>query len=441
MANTFVKIQTVTAGSAVASLAFTSIPQIYTDLYIVASTRSDRAAIAEDIKIEFNGVNTNQTLGQVFGNGATASGSSDTLMYAWTVGNSVTTSIFGNWEAYIPNYATSNVKSVSFNQCGENNAATAYIGFSNGLWSSTAAITSITLKPYTGPNFLQHSSATLYGILKNNAYASGGDFVTTDGTYWYHTYTRAGTTSFAPSKDLTVDYLVVAGGGSSAGPSNNDTSAGGGAGGVRCTVGATGGGGSLETPLSLTANTTYTVTVGAGGTGGAAGSSGTSGSNSVFSTITSTGGGYSAFRAAGVTGGSGSGANGQGTNTAGSGTTNQGYAGGAGTFNGSTGTSGGGGGAGQVGNTAGLGRGGNGVTTSISGTSTTYGGGGGGASTAAAQAGGSGGGGTGGYSTNNSGTDGTPNTGGGAGGAWASAGQGATGKNGGSGIVIIRYLV
>ena len=83
---------------------------------------------------------------------------------------------------------------------------------------------------------------------------------------------------------ISVDYLVVAGGGASGG----NTGGGGGAGGMRCTVTATGGSGSLESALGATAGTTYTVTVGAGAAGGnsGVGSTGASGSNSVFSTIT-----------------------------------------------------------------------------------------------------------------------------------------------------------
>ena len=448
MANTFVKISTVTVGAGGSStISFTSIPQTYTDLKIVISGRTDFAAVASNNSISFNGSATSFSSKLLSGDGGSVASytRTDNLNVFLIPGSSATASVFGNSEIYIPNYTSANNKSFYCDSTTENNATSSYTQLHTGLWSNTAAITSVTLTSQNG-NFVQYSTATLYGVANvtatSSAYATGGNRIYTDGTYWYHQFLATGTTAFVPSRNLTVDYLVVAGGGGSAAPSNNDTSAGGGAGGVRCTVGATGGGGSLESPLSLIANTSYTVTVGAGGTGGVSGGdNGVSGSNSVFSTITSTGGGYSAFRAAGVTGGSGSGANGQGVNTAGSGTANQGYAGGTGTFNGSTGTSGGGGGAGQVGNTAGLGRGGNGITTSISGTSTTYGGGGGGASTAASQAGGTGGGGTGGYSTHNSGTNGTDNTGGGAGGAWAAAGQGASGKNGGSGIVIIRYAV
>jgi hypothetical protein len=55
--------------------------------------------------------------------------------------------------------------------------------------------------------------------------------------------------------------LVVAGGAGG----GSDAGGGGGAGGFRCTVDNTGGGGALESALSLTSGTSYTVTIGAGG--------------------------------------------------------------------------------------------------------------------------------------------------------------------------------
>ena len=140
--------------------------------------------------------------------------------------------------------------------------------------------------------------------------------------------------------NVTVDYLVVAGGG-------GGNSGGGGAGGLRCTVTATGGGGSLESALSLTPGNSYTITIGAGGIGGVGDIQPTSGSNSVFSTITSTGGGYGGRQSVNNTSASGGSGGGGGRNssTYGTGTSNQGYAGGAGISAG-TYDAGGGGGAG-----------------------------------------------------------------------------------------------
>jgi hypothetical protein len=423
------------------SVTFTSIPQSYTDLKVIASARTDwsNGVNADGINIRPNGSTSSRTAIRLYGSGS-AAGSDTNINPIAATNASSTASTFGNAEIYIPNYTGSTNKSMSVDGVSETNATTTYAGLAAFLWSNTSAITSLQLNPENGTNFLQYSTFYLYGVAKqgvtptNAPAATGGDSIVFDGTYWIHTFTSSGT--FTPKKGLTCDYLVVAGGGGgSAGQ------AGGGAGGLRSTVTATGGGGSLESALSLIANTGYTVTIGAGGSGapqannGAAGR-GTSGSNSVFSTITSTGGGGGGgadVNKAGLTGGSGGGGNPIGTGTA-----NQGYNGGQ--------YSGGGGGAGQVGADASGsdgGKGGNGVATSISGASTTYAGGGGGSGGGAANpgAGGTGGGGAGRNGTNN-GTNGTANTGGGGGAGGVLNGDPYTryaGGTGGSGIVIVRY--
>jgi len=438
MANTFVKIETVTVGSGgAASIAFSSIPQTYTDLKLVFSLRSNRTgAINDFVKIAVNGSFTSYTATWVGGTGSGVSAYTQSSA-ANIVGDcpaaDATASIFSNNEIYMPNYTTANYKSLSADSVSEHDNTGGIQDLLAGLRANSDAITSLSFTPGVGTLFLQYSSATLYGI--GNVTASGpakatGGIITYDTSYVYHTFPWSGT--FTPTQSITADYLVVAGAGGGGGPGVSG-GGGGGAGGVRCTVGATGGGGSLETALSLTAQA-YTVTVGAGGAGGGDNTNGTSGSNSVFSTITSTGGGASANGGGsnGSTGGGGgSGAGG----TGGAATANQGFAGGDG--GGGTRSGGGGGGAGVAGTVAsgsGAGAGGNGITTSISGTSTTYAGGGGGAhGTGGSSAnGGSGGGGNGGAPA----TSGTANTGGGGGGRRT---YGASGGTGGSGIVIVRY--
>ena len=247
-----------------------------------------------------------------------------------------------------------------------------------------------------------------------------------------------------------IDFLVVAGGGGGYG---HESGGGGGAGGLRSTVTATGGGGTLEAGLAYSLSTNYTVTVGAGGSAGSpsVGNDNTVGSNSVFSTITSTGGGkgFTQANTTGKDGGSGGAARGGTTNSVvGNGTANQGFNSGLSQTNPSYYGSGGGGGAGAVGsngtNSAG-GAGGAGVAVSITGTSTYYGGGGGGGvyTGGSGGAGGTGGGGAagvGGYNQGlGNGTAGTVNTGGGGGGASILNGYGSYGGAGGSGIVVLRY--
>ena len=299
------------------------------------------------------------------------------------------------------------------------------------------------------------------GDLRPPYVSATGGTITTSGDFKIHTFTGDGTFTVTNAGDAsgsnTVDYLVVAGGGGSGG-------GGGGAGGYRESFPnpATGG-------LSVSAQA-YPIQVGAGGTAGApnAGSNAAGdGGNSIFSTITSTGGGKGGKEISnGSNGGSGGGASGPGT-SGGSGNTppvspSQGNNGGTGTSPTPQATSGGGGGASQAGGngsnpTGGGGAGGNGTASTITGSSVTRAGGGGGGSRynnspsqppyAPVQAsGGSGGGGAGGYGVTQgsptpqatqNGSNGTANTGGGAGGA--SMGNSAPGGAGGDGVVIIRY--
>ena len=130
--------------------------------------------------------------------------------------------------------------------------------------------------------------------------AASGGTESISGDYKIHTFTGPGTlTVTAGNGPLGVaDYLVIGGGAGSGGSGTG----GGGAGGYRFSSGTasgcyTAGPAPLAAPaLSITPGS-YGITVGAGGPAGA------SGSNSIFSTITSAGGGTQ-----GANGGSGGGA-------------------------------------------------------------------------------------------------------------------------------------
>jgi hypothetical protein len=256
-----------------------------------------------------------------------------------------------------------------------------------------------------------------------------------------------------------AEYLVIAGGGGGGTgqePSTIGNGGGGGAGGYRSSVAGqpSGGGGSAESALSLSSGTTYTVTVGGGGTRGIADTSiATNGTDSVFGSITSTGGGRGGSYAGGSgrpatssSGGSGGGGA-YGSNSGAAGTSGQGYAGGDAYSPGNYYVGGGGGGAGAVGQNGAsntLANGGNGVASTITGSSVTRAGGGGGGTgqNISASSGGSGGGGSGGFNTT-AGTPGDTNTGSGGGGGGNQGIGGTTssnGGNGGSGVVIIRYI-
>jgi hypothetical protein len=451
---------TVGAGGAasVTLTAIGTIPQTYTDLKILMSVRSASGGLAYSVFMKVNNL-TSSIYSQktLEGPGNTTpysfgqSGINSAVRLSLLNGPTSTSNTFSNAEVYIPNYASSNYKSVSIDTVTETNAAEIYADLTAYLVSTTDPITSLTFTTeVSAGNFAEGSTFYLYGIQSAEAASKAtGGIVTYDDIYWYHTFLASGT--FTPNQSLTADYLVVAGGGGA----GNDNSGGGGAGGLRSTVTVSGGSpGTVETALSLTAQA-YTVTVGAGGAGSTNGNvKGVSGSNSVFSTITSTGGGGGGSDGAGyregITGGSGGGGTGNGASpyswAGGSGTANQGYAGGTGYGSGGGGwlnhRGGGGGGAGAAGVNGNVsdtgGNGGNGVAVAISGSSVTYAGGGaGGTQSTTGSTGGLGGGGNGGLGNPGSaGGNGTTNLGGGGGGGGGSGGNGGTG---GSGIVIVRY--
>lgn len=444
--NTYVLLAKSTVGSAGASsITFSNIPQTgYTDLLIKTSSRTDGLGAGNALLLSLNGSTANFSNKLLYGASGSAYSASGTRGIVFADGTSETASTFENTEIYIPNYTSSNYKSISSDSVMEGNATSGiYMGLFAMIWQNTSAITSLSLTPQAG-NFVQYSDFYLYGISNVNTTptvapkASGGDIIVNDGTYWYHAFLSSGT--FTPQVGLTANYLVIAGGGG--GGRCND-------GGYAAGSGGGAGGYKYASSQSLSA-TGYTVTIGAGGNGGNNGTNGTAGSDSSISgtgitTLTATGGKQGAY-SVGVYQGGAAGAD----NSYAGGSGNAQYSGGTETYN-----CGGGGGAGAVGGNATpasyiAGNGGAGINTYSSwatatstGVSGYYAGGGGGAfgynganpGVGTAGTGGSGGGGNGGKQVN--GTAGTANTGGGGGGGGYQLISGA----GGSGIVIIRYTI
>ena len=167
MANTFIKIQTITVGSGgVANVEFTSIPQTYTDLLILISMRTTRSATVDAINVGFNGGYSNLTSRELYGSGTgVGSGTDPSSNYVGYVsGDTATGSVFGNGAIYIPNYTSANFKSSSGDSVSENNGSQSFQSFEANLFSNTAAITSIKLASYLSNNLMQYSTATLYGI-------------------------------------------------------------------------------------------------------------------------------------------------------------------------------------------------------------------------------------------------------------------------------------
>jgi len=160
MPNTYTLIASVTVGSGGASsIDFTSIPSTYTDLLVKLSGRANADVVAVICSINSSALDSGKRLR---GDGSTVASASSAESYG--VNNSgATASTFSNAEWYFPNYAGNSYKSVSMDAVAENNGTAAYSSINAGLENTTSAISSLSFAP-NGGNFVQYSTAYLYGI-------------------------------------------------------------------------------------------------------------------------------------------------------------------------------------------------------------------------------------------------------------------------------------
>jgi len=165
-------IETIELTSAESSITFDNIPQTYTDLCIVLSLRNSSSS--DGITLSFAGSTSNFSSRKLEGDGSSASSGSrsDNLFPVTQVPSSYTSNTFSNVTIYIPNYAEAQAHSFSIDSVTENNATTSFQNIYAGLCTNTTAIDEIVIGSLAN-NFVEYSSATLYGIL------AGSDGTTT----------------------------------------------------------------------------------------------------------------------------------------------------------------------------------------------------------------------------------------------------------------------
>jgi hypothetical protein len=170
MANTFELIASSTVGSGgAASIDFTSIPSTFTDLCVKLSLRTNNASNIDNIVYQYNNDTTSGRYSYRFLGGQGSSAFSDLATGAFnylgtTTAATTTANTFANSEIYIPNYSGSSQKSSSVDSVMENNATLSYQNLIANLYNQTTAISSIKIYSVTSSNFVQHSTAYLYGV-------------------------------------------------------------------------------------------------------------------------------------------------------------------------------------------------------------------------------------------------------------------------------------
>jgi len=165
MASTYEKIATTTLGSAAADVTFSSISGAYTDLVLICSILGT-SGVTSNVVTRVNGdTGSNYSSTYLYGTGSTAASGRQTnsthIFIAQLNGYAVTNQpmpIIVNFQ----NYSNTNTYKTILSR---GNSAGTDVMTDVGLWRSTSAINSITVKFDVG-NLQSGSTATLYGILK-----------------------------------------------------------------------------------------------------------------------------------------------------------------------------------------------------------------------------------------------------------------------------------
>jgi hypothetical protein len=169
-------IATVTVGGGgAADITFSSIPSDYTHLQIRGIGRCDDAGDRTALSVMINSDNGSNYITHILtGTGAATSaqgitgqtGSGNQIGGSSTItGAAAGASIFGVSVIDILDYKNTNKYKVIRTLAGQDqNSSSGRITLTSGLYLSTTAITSISLSPSGGSNFVQYSQFALYGI-------------------------------------------------------------------------------------------------------------------------------------------------------------------------------------------------------------------------------------------------------------------------------------
>lgn len=172
VANGLVKLAEITVSSPVATITFSSIPQIYSHLRIVGAARCAAAITGDGVYLQYNGdagANYSRQFYQFAGTAASGnnslSGSTNNILGVST-GASALANAFASNTIEIPCYSST----AMFKQAHANSGIILGATVSGitlfvfcAIWVNTAAITSIVIGNTGGSNFVAGTVFTLYG--------------------------------------------------------------------------------------------------------------------------------------------------------------------------------------------------------------------------------------------------------------------------------------
>lgn len=166
--STYTPIATTTLGSTTASYTFSSIPSTYTDLILVAIGEAYFTSTNYiNTGVQFNSdTGSNYSTTRVYGDGSTATSnrySSETsIRSGWMHSETAVNNIRSTIIMQINNYSNATTYKTLLSR---NGGAGDAVGANVGLWRSTSAINSITIKNNdSATGFFAGTTFTLYGI-------------------------------------------------------------------------------------------------------------------------------------------------------------------------------------------------------------------------------------------------------------------------------------
>ena len=170
--STYEPIATTTLSSDASSVTFSSIPQTYTDLVVVASVCGYYAGgtwIECGIRVGNGSIDTGSNYTQVMVAYDTPRSSLQTTTYArfWNAATPTNAGWFSPLIVHIQNYSNTTTRKPFYTRFNAYQGAAPSVannGNATSLWNSTSAINTVLVGNFNGTNFYSGSTFTLYGI-------------------------------------------------------------------------------------------------------------------------------------------------------------------------------------------------------------------------------------------------------------------------------------
>jgi hypothetical protein len=168
-------LATVTLSASASSISFVGIPSGYKHLQLRGIAQTNRGTYGiDEANLRFNSdTGANYAFHLLYGDGSSATATATSGASVIQVGSgNLGTTTGSNWGTIIVDildYTNTNkyttVRTLGGADCnGTVGGIGGRVGFSSGLWTNTAAVTSMLLVPVNGSNFSQYSQFALYGV-------------------------------------------------------------------------------------------------------------------------------------------------------------------------------------------------------------------------------------------------------------------------------------